>query len=212
VRLLDELADASGRRARIVPILLLGLGTSLAASLIAGGSYFASIPSSLQVQLADLFWVGLTLACVTTLLTTSKTVVAVEARRRNTSVRLLGLGLVGAQILSSAVNGGWLSPQVFLPMALGIALVTRYPIQGSDVALRCVQIATMIPVLASVGAFAAGLSYAQTVEDRRLPGLFVDGRLTGVLPHPNALAPVAAVALVVTVARRGRCGAPIRER
>jgi hypothetical protein len=202
--LLNGLTDSNSRRERASQLLLVGLGISLAMPLIAGGSYLESVPSGLEERLSSVAWAVLTTGSIVVLATTSKTMVDIETRRRNTRIRLLGLGLIGAQILSATVAGSWLSVQSFLPMVLGVVLLTRYPIRRADDAIRFVQIATMVPVVASVGAFVAGSSFAEIGGGRRLPGLWIAGRLTGVLSHPNALAPVAAVALVATVARRGR--------
>ena len=191
------------RRERVVPAFLICLGAAVSTPLLTGGSYLTSGTSRLADQFTRASWVILVVGIVVALATVRKEQFALQENRRYTAIRFAGLAIVLTQVLSSVFAHSLLSINAFLPMVLGLALVTRYPVRASE-ALRTVQIAVMIPVLASIFAVLAGFSYAETGEPRRLPGLFVDTRLTGVLSHPNALAPVAATAFVVSVARRGR--------
>lgn len=121
-----------------------------------------------------------------------------DLRRR---LRLSAVCLILSQAMSALFSAEHIPSNVLLPALAAVVVATTLPFASEGQAVDAVRRACLVPVVASMAAFLAGSDWAVAGDTRRLPAPVIDGRLTGVMPHPNALGPLAAIALLLTVAR-----------
>lgn len=111
------------------------------------------------------------------------------------------LGIIASQAVSAWVAG--FSPQIEVySLIIAIILVlTVFPMTMTRaVDLTLVALGTVCVV--SVAMIVFGVDWAVQGGYRRIPAPFIDGRLRGVVGHPNVLAPLASIGLVLTVTTR----------
>ena len=192
---------------RGAPRLLLGHSMLISASLFTGGAAVLDYGGSSGLSRAtnQVGWLVLVAGCVWFFVRSGRSNELVQ----DTALKWAFLGVFASQLLSSVFAGQLLSVNVFLPPLLATVMMCSHQILSWDAAVRALQLATMLPVVASLAAFATGQSWAVGDSSRRIPAPFITGRLNGVIGHPNGLAPIAAMALLLTVFRPSRFRMPL---
>lgn len=129
----------------------------------------------------------------------------VSAWRSGRSLWLAMLAVAGAALLS-AVFGIEPSVRVFALATMPAVVTATYLLPRISVqsAASMIWVSTGVIVGVSLATWIGGWEYAlaDTFSPRRVPMFGTTQRLQGVLEHPNALGPVAALAFVITVWKR----------
>tara|TARA_R110002110_G_scaffold89333_4_gene232851 strand:- start:2079 stop:3389 length:1311 start_codon:yes stop_codon:yes gene_type:complete len=187
-------------RERLVVIVVGGQGAFLALSLFAGGG--VGLPTGSALILSRVGWFALVSALAVGLLLVRSTGPSHPQAR---AVRITLLAVIGSQALSALASGGVPTVNVFLPSVLVAVVLTGFSMPSFESATRVAQVAVMLPVGASMLAFLSGLAWSTVAASgRRVPSPFMDERLTGVLAHPNGLAPLASLGVILAVSRWSR--------
>ncbi len=184
------------------PVLVMYIyGAYLAAPLLTGGAQ-VSVDSTTTTRLGQVAWLSVTGAS-----TLALAISRAPRSRQGSAHRLARLALLlvfGTQVLSSAFSGRLLSVNLVLPALLVILVITEFPLASPSEAINLVRRACLMPIAASLAAFALDLPWAYTDQPLRTPNPFTDVRVEGVFAHPNALGSVAAIAFIAVLARPPR--------
>lgn len=111
------------------------------------------------------------------------------------------LCIVGSQAMSAWIADIHPIPVIYVPILVVILTLSLFPLPMSK-AVDLVLVTLGVICLVSLATIFFDTPWAQFGESRRIPAPFIEGRLNGLLTHPNVLAPLASIGLVLAATRR----------
>ncbi len=123
--------------------------------------------------------------------------------RRNLALLIVLVGVIATQAVSSWISG--ISPLVgaYIPAVVIVVSLTLFSLP-MDRAVDAVLLSLGAVCIVSLLTIPFDIEWSVLSNSRRIPAPFIDGRLKGVVAHPNVLAPLASLGLVLSVTYRRR--------